>query len=228
MKRKLWLVIPAAGVGKRFGADTPKQYQKLLGKTILEQTLARFSLRADIEAIIVAVAKQDSWISELSLPKNTVLVTGGLERADSVRQALNYLLSLASEHDLVAVHDAARPCLRQNLLDRLFGKAQQVDTGVIPVLMAKDTIKQVVDGRVLKTLDRNIIAAAQTPQVFTFALLQQALSQNKSFTDEASAVEALGLQPYAVEGDMDNIKITIAQDLQFAEFALAEIVREEQ
>lgn len=228
MKRKLWLVIPAAGVGKRFGADTPKQYQKLLGKTILEQTLARFSQRTDIEAIIIAVAKQDSWITELNLPNNAVLVTGGAERVDSVRQALNYLLPLASEHDLVAVHDAARPCLRQNLLNRLFSKARQVDAGVIPVLMAKDTIKQVLNGRVQKTLDRNVIAAAQTPQVFTFALLQQALSKNQPFTDEASAVEAMGLQPYAVEGDVDNIKITMAQDLQFAEFALAEIVREEQ
>lgn len=228
MKKSVCLIIPAAGVGKRFGASIPKQYQPLLNKTILEQTLARFAQRSDIKTIIIAVATEDTWIKQLQLPDHVILVEGGAERVDSVRNALNTLKPMLGEHDLVAIHDAARPCVRHSLLDRLFDAAQNEAAGVIPVLMAKDTIKQVENGRVVATLNRDTIGAAQTPQVFSFALLQQALSQQQKFTDEASAVEALGLQPLAVEGDPDNLKITVAQDLKLAELALAEILQEEQ
>lgn len=228
MSKAISLIIPAAGIGKRFGAATPKQYQQLLDKTILEQTLERFSQRADIHTIIIAIAAEDTWIKQLALPEKVVLVEGGAERVDSVRNALTVLAATLKEHDLVAVHDAARPCVRQSFLSRLFQVAQSEAAGVIPVLMAKETIKQVENGRVVATLNRDAIGAAQTPQIFSFGLLQQALNQHQVFTDEASAVEALGLQPLALEGDSDNIKITVAQDLKLAERALVEILREEQ
>lgn len=228
MSKAISLIIPAAGIGKRFGAATPKQYQPLLGKTILEQTLERFSQRRDIHTIVIAAAAADSWIKQLSLPDKVIVVEGGAERVDSVRNALAALKPMLNEQDIVAVHDAARPCVRQSLLNRLFAAAQNETAGVIPVLMAKDTIKQIENGRVVATLNRDVIGAAQTPQVFSFALLQQALNQQQVFTDEASAVEALGLQPLALEGDSDNIKITVAQDLKIAERALAEILQEEQ
>lgn len=224
---RIWLIIPAAGVGQRFGAATPKQYQTLLDKTILEQTLARFAHRADIQQIILVVAKDDIWIKQIPLPANVVLVEGGAERVDSVKAGLHYLSAYAKDDDLVAVHDAARPCVRSDMLDRLFQQAKQQAHGVLPVLMARETVKQVKDGKIIATLDRREIALAQTPQVFFYGLLQQALATEVVVTDEASAVEALGLQPCAILGDPDNIKITLPQDMKVAEIALTEILEQE-
>lgn len=222
----LWVVIPAAGSGKRFGAATPKQYQSLLGKTVLEQTVARFSKRSDVAGIVIAIAPDDHFITSLDFPSHVYLVHGGKERSDSVLAALEFLRSLTADDVLVAVHDAARPCIRQSLLNRLFATAQQNATGVLPVLMAKDTIKEVVNGKIVRTLDRNIIAMAQTPQVFRLQLLHKALLSAGQVTDDASAVEQLGLQPTVIEGDVHNIKITLAQDLAIASAWLAAILQE--
>lgn len=222
----IWVVIPAAGSGKRFGASTPKQYQPLLGKTVLEQTIQRFADRTDVAGIVLAVSKDDEFIASLSLPANVYVVHGGKERADSVKAALDYLQTLSTDDVLVAVHDAARPCIRHSLLQRLFDKAQLSPSGVLPVLMAKDTIKQVVDGKIIATIDRNTIAMAQTPQVFRLQLLHRALAQAGAVTDDASAVEQLGLRPEIIEGDVENLKITLAQDLPMAEAWFATILQE--
>lgn len=227
MMADIFLIIPAAGVGQRFGAETPKQYQTLLNKTILQQTLERFCYRPDIKQIILVLAENDSWAKQLPLPHNVVLVVGGKERVDSVKAAMAYLANHAKASDLVAVHDAARPCVRSALLDELFTVARASDSGALPVLMVKDTVKQVLDGKIIATLDRNEIALAQTPQVFPLALLNKALKQADFVTDDASAVEALGYSPQVIEGDPDNIKITLAQDMKVAELALQTILAEE-
>lgn len=222
----IWVVIPAAGAGKRFGSAVPKQYQHLLGKTVLEQTLARFAQRTDVHGIVLAVAEQDEWLASLNLPDKVSCVIGGAERADSVRAALAYLQTVAQPQDLVAVHDAARPCIRQSLLNTLFAKARQTRDGVLPVLMARETVKQVEQGRIVSTLDRSRIALAQTPQVFPLALLANALATAGTVTDDASAVEQAGFSPSVIEGDPANIKITVAQDLALAESSLALLLQE--
>lgn len=222
----LWVVIPAAGGGKRFGAATPKQYQTLLGKTVLEQTVARFSQRSDVAGIVIPVASDDTLIKSLEMPANVHLVQGGKERSDSVLAALQFLTARVTDDVLVAVHDAARPCIRQSLLNRLFLAAQQSASGVLPVIMAKDTIKEVVNGKIVRTIDRNVIAMAQTPQVFRLPLLHKALLSAGQVTDDASAVEQLGLQPDVIEGDVHNLKITLAQDLPIAAAWLAAILQE--
>jgi len=222
----IWLIIPAAGSGKRFSTDKPKQYFPLLGKTVLEQTVLRFSQRADIKGIVLAHAKDDAWIDALPLPDKLHCVIGGKERVDSVKAALAYLNSHAQADDLVAVHDAARPCIRQSLLDTLFAQARHESAGILPVMMVKETVKRVQHGRIIESLNRDEIALAQTPQVFPFLLLQQALADEVLVTDDASAVELLGLQPRVIAGDSLNIKITMADDLTIAETNLSRIWQE--
>lgn len=225
MTASLWVVIPAAGHGARFGSTTPKQYQPLDGKTVLEKTIDCFARRQDVRGIVVAVAATDPWIEQLDLPGAVILVQGGSERVDSVAAAVQYLATIADPADLVAVHDAARPCVSQVLLDRLFAAAWQADSGVIPALPAADTVKQVSDGYIDGTLDRRHIWLAQTPQVFALGLLQRALDKARAcrqpVTDDASAIELLGLRPHVIEGERCNIKITMADDLPLAAFFLA-------
>lgn len=222
----IWLIIPAAGSGKRFSADKPKQYYPLLGKTVLEQTVQRFSERADVQGIVIAVADDDPWIDTLALPEKVRRVTGGKERVDSVKAALDYVKKHAQADDLVAVHDAARPCIRQSLLDRLFAQARTESAGILPVQMVKETVKRVQKGRVIESLNRDEIALAQTPQVFSLSLLEQALANDVLVTDDASAVELLGLQPRVIDGDSLNLKITVAEDLAIAESNLRRILQE--
>lgn len=222
----IWLIIPAAGSGKRFSIDKPKQYYPLLGKTVLEQTVLRFSQRADIKGIVLAVAEEDAWIQSIHLTEKTHCVIGGAERANSVKAALDYLQDYAKADDLVAVHDAARPCIRQSLLDTLFAQARSESAGILPVMMVKETVKRVRHGRIIDSLNRDEIALAQTPQVFPFSLLQQALATQVLVTDDASAVELLGLQPRVIAGDSLNIKITLADDLAIAETNLSRIWQE--
>lgn len=223
----IWLIIPAAGVGKRFGADTPKQYQLLFDKTILEHTLARFTQRDDIAGIVLVVAANDEWLAQCALSPAVHIVHGGKERVDSVKAGLLYLQKIAKDDDLIAVHDAARPCVRQSLLNRLFAQAHNAPHGVLPVQMVKETVKKVLHGKVQATIDRDVIALAQTPQVFPMKLLQEALQTSQCVTDESSAVELLGFHPQVIMGDSDNIKITLAQDLPLAENFLRQIIKEQ-
>ena len=226
----LWVIVPAAGTGRRFAATTPKQYQPLLGKTVLEQTLDRFSRREDVAGIILVVAAEDRHLAGLSLSDKVITLPGGAERSDSVWTALAYLAAVADENSYVAVHDAARPCVRQSLLDRLFAAGVSSEDGVIPALQASDTIKLVDDHRICATLDRQLIYQAQTPQLFRFHLLYRAMlhvrKNGLSVTDDASAVETLGIRPTVIAGDRANLKITVADDLALAAFYLETILQE--
>lgn len=230
MTPPLWVVIPAAGKGSRFGGPVPKQYLPLNGSTVLEQTLSRFSCRKDVTGIVIAVAADDNDITRLVLPPGVHCVEGGKERADSVRSALQFLIQQTGEHCLVAVHDAARPCVRQSALNKLFAAAQSAKAGAILALPATDTVKQVEGLKITATIDRKSIWLAQTPQVFSAAALLSALEEADAMgvavTDEASAIERTGVFPEVVPGSADNIKITSPGDLELAEFFLKRI-REE-
>lgn len=234
MPEPIWLIIPCAGKGTRFGSSTPKQYLPLLGSTVLQKTLAKFITRADIKGIIIPHAENDTFVTKIlaSDEKYTKIhcVIGGAERADSVLNALNYLQSLADfkAGDFVAVHDAARPCIASDDLDALFTQAINSQTGAILATSAIDTIKQITLDplQIDKTLDRRRIVMAQTPQVFNanalLAALKACKNNNSIVTDEASAMEAIGINPAVVLGKKSNIKITTAEDLVLAAFYLSQ------
>ncbi|NRB41093.1 MAG: 2-C-methyl-D-erythritol 4-phosphate cytidylyltransferase [Pseudomonadales bacterium] len=233
MSPHLWLIIPCAGKGRRFGAEMPKQYLSLLNKTVIEKTLDCFRFRDDIKGIIIPHAQDDAYLFELKTlvkgsEKPIFLVEGGLERADSVLNALVYLQNLNDYRvdDLVAVHDAARPCVADEDLSRLFLVAKKSSHGAILASAAVDTVKRISTDKasIVETLDRDFIAMAQTPQVFNatqlLSNLQFCAKQGIDVTDEASAMEACGIKPKIVFGSKSNIKITTADDLPLAAFYL--------
>ncbi len=216
-----WLVIPAAGIGSRMQAQCPKQYLTVSGKTILELTLACFLEHPSVRGIVLALAEDDRWWSQLPLATDPRIgtVTGGTERADSV---LNALLALhdcgAKADDWVLVHDAARPLLKREDLDRLLTCLATDPVGGLLAVPARDTLKHVgADGRVLNTIDRSVIWHALTPQMFRLGLLQRALAAalqaQVAVTDESSAMEWAGFTPRVIEGLASNIKITRPEDL---------------
>jgi len=229
MTPSLWVVIPSAGKGKRFGSVIPKQYLSIHNKTILELTIDRFLQRADVKGIVLVVDEDDFASKNIQLDPRVQQVAGGVERADSVMNALHYLKDIALADDRVAVHDAARPCIRQSSLDKLFEAAKH-ESSVILAIPAVDTIKWVDADLVEKTLARDNIFQAQTPQVFCYAELylamQQAMQEGWLLTDECSALEKVGVKPTVIIGRKDNIKITTQDDLELAEFYLSKIHRE--
>jgi 2-C-methyl-D-erythritol 4-phosphate cytidylyltransferase len=230
MKPSIWVIIPAAGKGTRFNSERPKQYCSLMGLSVLQQTLKRFQLRSDIKGMVLALSSDD--IQQYSYPEfeGIKIVLGGIDRASSVYNAMVALESMVEQDDLIAVHDAARPCIRQSSLNALFVQAYQHPDGVILASLATDTIKYVNADFIEKTLDRNHVWSAQTPQIFRYDLLRQALefakSQQVAITDEASAVELLGFKPMVVQDRKDNIKITYEEDLELAAFFLDKIQKE--
>lgn len=220
---KFWAVVPAAGVGKRMNADRPKQYLELVGKTVIEHTLARL-LQADVfSAVAVAISAEDSYWPELEIAKHDLIITapGGKERADSVLSGLKAIREKANDNDWVLVHDAARPCLTTTDIRLLIDTLVNDDVGGILALPSHDTLKNVQGCDILETLDRKQIWRALTPQMFRYNMLKSALEKtegNPSVTDEASALELMGFTPKIVEGRPDNIKITRPEDLALAQF----------
>lgn len=223
--QSIWAVVPAAGVGKRMQADRPKQYLELAGKTVLEHTLTRL-LQADVfAAVSVAISVEDPYWPELVISKNDRVLTapGGKERAYSVLSALRVIADRARGNDWVLVHDAARPCITVADIRLLINTLQNDEVGGILALSSHDTLKNVEGVSIVGTLDRTHIWRALTPQMFRYGQLKQALEAsvgNPVVTDEASALELLGLQPKIVEGRPDNIKITRPEDLPLAQFYL--------
>ncbi|MGH8185631.1 MAG: 2-C-methyl-D-erythritol 4-phosphate cytidylyltransferase [Steroidobacteraceae bacterium] len=222
---KHWVIVPAAGNSRRMGeVFQPKQYLPLVGRTVLEWALAPFLGRTDCNGIIVVLARDDKlWRnSQLSSHPKVTTAIGGTERADSVRAGLVALAGRADDRDWVLVHDAARPCLRAEDLDRLLRELQDDEVGGLLAAPVVDTLKRAdEESRVAETVSRSALWRALTPQMFRLGVLRQALSaaqeRNISVTDEAQAIEALGLHPRLVAGDPDNVKVTVAEDLQRAE-----------
>lgn len=222
----LWGIVSAAGVGKRMAADRPKQYLPLVGKTVIEHSLARL-LAADVWAgIVVAVSAEDPYWPELSIASHPKIHTspGGKERADSVLNALDYLQDRAEDEDWVLVHDAARPCIAVADIHKLIASLKDEPVGGILALPVHDTLKRVAGDVITETVERSAIWRALTPQMFRYGALRHALRdaavKGAVVTDEASALELQGLRPKIVEGRPDNIKVTRSEDLALVAFYL--------
>ena len=224
-EKRYWAVVPAAGVGKRMGAEVPKQYLQLNGKTILEHTVIRIARHPRIEAVVVVTSKEDDAFSRLSWPSDCKVFNtyGGAERCHSVLNGLHFIEPHGGVDDWVLVHDAARPCILERDISRLIDQANE-QGGILALPMA-DTVKRAdTQQRICETVDRSTLWRALTPQMFPLQALAKALHHaiNNDFlvTDEASAMEYAGVRPQLVEGEASNIKITTPSDLDYAAFVM--------
>ncbi len=222
-----WAVVPAAGRGERFGGRKPKQYATLLGRSVLSWSVGALLTERSIARVIVVLAKGDRrWrsIAESRDPRVSTCV-GGERREHSVANALAALAGVAQERDWVIVHDAARPCLRREDLRSLLAATRADPVGGLLAVPVSDTLKKLgPGGRSERTVSRDGLWRALTPQVFRYGLLARALGlcieRERVVTDEASAIEALGLRPLLVPGHADNVKVTEADDRDLAEAIL--------
>ena len=223
---RFWGVVPAAGVGKRMGAEVPKQYLKIAGKPVLQHTLERLLSAELFTCVVVALSPEDAFWPTLPVAGDTRILTadGGRERADSVLSALERLADRAAPQDWVLVHDAARPCLTRGDVLKLIETLRDEPVGGILALPSTDSLKGVESGRIVNTVDRGHVWRALTPQMFRYEALRQALidaaAHGLTVTDESSALEFKGEKPQIVEGRPDNIKITRPEDLALAAFYL--------
>lgn len=220
---RYWCIVPAAGVGARMGAQVPKQYLTLQQKTILEHTLERMLQLSQLSGLLLVLSPEDTHWNQLPLSHDPRItrVTGGVDRSHSVLNALVALADQAEESDWVLVHDAARPCVTLAAVTRLCKELERDDLGGILAVPVSDTIKHVDSaGGITKTVDRNHLWQAQTPQLFRYGLLRtclsRALAEGQFLTDEASALEYYAYIPRVIAGRSDNIKITRPEDLALA------------
>ena len=224
-----WAVVPAAGRGTRFGGDMPKQYLSIAGRPMIEHSLRALLGHPDVDGVMVALAPDDPWWGGWRYLENKPIYTciGGAERADSVLAALQALPATVSEDQWILVHDAARPCLRGVDLTRLLAIGQADPVGAILAAPVRDTLKRAEEGedqRIACTEPRERLWRALTPQLFRrgglIRALQAAMRGGRPVTDEAMAMEAIGLKPRLVEGADDNIKVTTPADVALAESIL--------
>lgn len=222
---RYFALIPAAGVGARMGAGSPKQYLKIGGKPMLRHTLDAFQSSDLVAHTFVVVSPDDPYIDAVAPHHGvTVLRCGGASRMESVRNGLAVLANTLSGNDWVLVHDAARPGLTAELIEKLITATSDHPVGGLLGLPVVDTVKRCIDGEACGTVPRNGLWLAQTPQMFRFQLLRDALqaaNDPNTITDDASAVEALGLSPKLVEGHPRNLKVTLPDDIRIAEMYLA-------
>lgn len=216
---RLHALIPCAGSGARAGTVTPKQYEPIAGRPLVRHTLAAFAQVERLASTLVVVAPGDDTLA--SDAQASVIPCGGPTRAASVHNGLLELKARgAADADWVLVHDAARCLVTAELIDRLIDACLDDPVGGLLAQKLPDTLKQAEGGRVAQTLPREEKWLAQTPQMFRIGVLLQALhSGGQAVTDEASAVEAIGLSPLLVPGSASNFKVTYPDD-----FALAEAV----
>ena len=218
------MIVPAAGSARRMGSAVPKQYLPLAGKAVIEWAVAPFLARASIMTVIVVLAADDRRWSQTDLSRHAKIqtTTGGVERMNSVLAGLAALDTHAALDDWVLIHDAARPCLLAADLDRLIDGLRDDEVGGLLAAPVVDTLKRADDeSRVTQTVPRDKLWRALTPQMFRRDVLSKALhsaiAAGATVTDEAQAIEALGLRPKLIAGDADNIKITLPEDLLRAE-----------
>ncbi|MEA3180758.1 MAG: 2-C-methyl-D-erythritol 4-phosphate cytidylyltransferase [Gammaproteobacteria bacterium] len=274
---RYWLVMPAAGVGRRFGENIPKQYAELHGRTVMEWSMAPFLYDSRCLGVVVVLGHGDAYwptvaarlpdvtgatrasganiaaaladatrvaeraaertggadtegftdpglslptVPAVTLPK-VITATGGGERSHSVRNGLAALSGRAASDDWVLVHDAARPCVSRQDVDRLLDRVQSHGVGGILAAPAADTLKRAGESKeIIQTIDRTSLWRALTPQMFRYARLCEALDRahadGRTPTDEAQALEWTGERPIVVEGSTTNLKITSADDLVIA------------
>jgi 2-C-methyl-D-erythritol 4-phosphate cytidylyltransferase len=227
---KFWTIIPAAGKARRMQQAVPKQHLSLAGRSVIEWAVEPFVERADCAGVVVVIAADDERWQELVLSRHAkvhAVASGGAERSDSVFAGMQALRDRCSDNDWVLVHDAARPCLERHDLDSLIATVRDDEVGGLLAAPVVDTLKRADAGqRVESTVGREKLWRALTPQMFRYGVLSRALSEAAQrrlpVTDEAQAVELLGLRPLLVAGSANNFKITIAEDLERAERILAE------
>ena len=222
-------LIPAAGVGARMGAATPKQYLSLAGRTMLHHAI-RCVAAPPVETVFVVLAPDDKAFSQQDWSefdgRLETLYCGGATRRESVLNGLVAAMDVVDADDWVLVHDAARPCLPRADLDRLVGEVAADPVGGVLAMPVAETVKRVKKDeggvqRISGTEDRTLLWLAQTPQMFRAGLLAEALRAARgTVTDEAGAVELLGLQPRLVTGSRRNLKVTFPEDLAIAESIL--------
>ena len=225
----MWVVVPAAGSGRRFGGPVAKQYTKLGDRSLLEWTLQVLAKQPEISGLLVVIAADDPlWPGWSTMSgKSVVTAIGGAERCDSVIAGLQALPAEVGDQDFVLVHDAARPCVRNGDISRLIAIAGATQGGLLAAPV-RDTLKQAAAFDGASYVDRTIARAglwrAFTPQMFRrgplVAALIAARERGEAPTDEAAAMEAAGLHPILVEGAEDNLKVTTKSDFRIAHMLL--------
>jgi 2-C-methyl-D-erythritol 4-phosphate cytidylyltransferase len=228
MSAEAWAVIPAAGRGTRFGGELPKQYLRVAGAPLIAHALDAVLAHPAVRGAMVAIAADDphwpGWTQRNGKPVHACI--GGRERADSVLAALRALPPGADEDAWVIVHDAARPNLAPDDLERLFATALRSGDGAILAAPVRDTLKRSTpDAAIDRTEPRERLWRALTPQAFRrgalLAALEAAAADGVAVTDEAMAMERAGARVRLVEGREDNIKVTTPADLAFVEFLVS-------
>ncbi|HZV54090.1 MAG TPA: 2-C-methyl-D-erythritol 4-phosphate cytidylyltransferase [Rhodocyclaceae bacterium] len=218
-------LVPAAGGGSRMAAECPKQYLLLGGRPLIHHALATLCAVAAIERVYVVLAPDDKYWSDVDMAtldtKLCVLRCGGATRAESVTNGLKAIASDVAADDWVLVHDAARACLTVDHVEALIREVDDDAVGGILAVPVADTLKCEARGRITATVPRAKLWQAQTPQMFRHGLLLAALESAPAVTDEAGAIEALGLHPKLVAADATNLKVTWPLDLQLAEWILS-------
>jgi len=234
IKHAIWAIVPAAGIGRRMQSAIPKQYLPLNGRPVLEYAINALLANHHVSGLVIALQPDDVYWADVKVlsQKPVIRAAGGQERSDSVLNALRALSQLAEynpDSDWVMVHDAVRPCLRQQDIDKLVSEVDADINGGLLALPVRDTMKrQRCDSSAVKTvaetIERENLWHALTPQYFPAAALSKALQdaqQNKkNITDESSAMELAGFSPRLIQGYEDNIKITRPDDLRLASLYL--------
>jgi 2-C-methyl-D-erythritol 4-phosphate cytidylyltransferase len=216
----VWAVLAAAGRGERLGSDRPKAFARLGGRPLLAESLERLENSDWIDSIVVAAPPE--WeepaillAEELGAGKVSSVVTGGASRSESVREAL---AEVADDAAVVLVHDAARPLVPEEVIERVLAPLSEGWDGVVPALPLSDTVKRVEGERVVETLVRSELVAVQTPQAFIASVLREALGGDVSeASDCASLVEHRGGRVKVVTGDRRLVKVTSREDLATVE-----------
>ena len=236
----IWAVVPAAGSGRRMGADIPKQYLSLAGSPVLEHTLNRLLAADQICGVVVSLSDKDEYWEtiKLSSDKPVLRSNGGSQRCNSVLNALEELGQyddFDENCDWVLVHDAVRPCVSLSDITALIEAVGSNESGGLLATPVSDTVKRQGDDQtgqatVLATVEREGLWQALTPQFFPYCVLKDALlkavKEDVELTDESSAMEYMGYKPLLIQGSASNIKITRPGDLRLAELYLNEIVNQ--
>lgn len=219
-------IIVAAGSGKRFGSKTPKQFLELNKKPLIIHTLERFQNCSSIDQIILVLPANQTTeflqiIPKYGITKLAKIVAGGATRAESVWKGFKVIQSVKAE--IVAVHDGARPLVTADEISECIEKAKETGAAIL-VAPVTDTIKEIKDGKIIQTIDRNTLRRALTPQCFRYEILKKAFANveilSESATDESFLVEKSGVEVSIVEGSAKNIKVTTKEDLQLVESLL--------
>jgi len=216
----VWAVLAAAGRGERLGSERPKAFARLGGRPLLAESLERLEGSPWIDMIVIAAPPE--WeepcilvAEEIGAGKVSSVVTGGATRSESVRLAL---AEVPDDAAVVLVHDAARPLLPDEVIERVLAPLSEGWDGVVPSVTVPDTVKRVENDRVVETLSRDELVAAQTPQAFVASVLREALAADVSTASDCSSlVEARGGRVKVVEGDRRLLKVTDAEDLALVE-----------